>query len=141
MKKHEPLHRYQFLVKEHHLDSFGHVNHATYLELFEEARWEMITERSYGLEKIQQTGIGPIILEAHIRYLRELKLRQKISIETSFANVTRKIALIRQRMLDDRDRVCAEAEFKMGLLDLKDRKLIPATEDWIKAVGMEGEAG
>lgn len=130
-------HRYQFFVKESHLDTFGHVNHATYLQLLEEARWEMITERQYGLERIHETKIGPIILEAHIRYLRELKLRQKISIETSFSNLSRKIALIHQRMLDEEGRVCAEAEFKMGLLDLSIRKLIPATQEWITAMGAE----
>jgi len=31
------VHEYEILIKEHHLDSFGHVNNAVYLELFEEA--------------------------------------------------------------------------------------------------------
>ena len=34
---------YEMLIKEKHLDTFGHVNNATYFELLEEARWDFIT--------------------------------------------------------------------------------------------------
>ncbi len=44
---------YDTQIKEHHLDSFGHVNNATYLSLYEEARWESITENGYGLKEVQ----------------------------------------------------------------------------------------
>ena len=44
------------------IDAFGHVNNAVYLTLFEEARWEFVTNRGYGLKQIQEKQQGPVIL-------------------------------------------------------------------------------
>ena len=38
----ENLFEYPVIIREQHLDSYGHVNNATYLQLAEEARWEMM---------------------------------------------------------------------------------------------------
>src|SRR5690606_13293796 len=62
-----PMHEYPLLIVESHLDTFGHINHATYLQIFEEARWDLITARGYGLEKIRESRLGPVILEANVR--------------------------------------------------------------------------
>ena len=35
---------YELVIKECHLDSFGHVNNAIYVQLYEEARWDFITK-------------------------------------------------------------------------------------------------
>ena len=35
------------VISEAHLDSFGHLNNARYLELFEQARWDLITEGGF----------------------------------------------------------------------------------------------
>ena len=45
---------WKFKVRETHLDTFGHMNHAKYLEIFEQARWELINEGGYGLKKIKE---------------------------------------------------------------------------------------
>ena len=41
-------------IKENHLDGFGHVNNAIYLQFFEEARWEMITQGGYSWTDVQR---------------------------------------------------------------------------------------
>ncbi len=71
---------YQLLIREQHLDSYGHVNNATYVSLFEEARWEMSTQRGYGYNKIQESGKGPIILEINLKFLKEVTLRETVTI-------------------------------------------------------------
>ena len=52
---------YEMMIREHHLDSYGHVNNATYVEILEEARWECITQRGYGYKEVQQQKKGPVI--------------------------------------------------------------------------------
>ena len=71
---------YEVLILEKHLDTFGHVNNATYLELFEEARWDLITRGGYGYDVVHQTKIGPSILAAKLEFRREVRLRQKIKM-------------------------------------------------------------
>ena len=61
---------YPIYIKESYLDTFGHVNNATYLTLLEEARWDLLNKNSYGLKKIQETGLGPTILEIKLSFLK-----------------------------------------------------------------------
>src|SRR5579864_8644527 len=43
------VHDKTITIGESQLDSFGHLNNARYLELFEQARWDVITERGSAL--------------------------------------------------------------------------------------------
>lgn len=37
--------QYDMVIKIHHLDTFGHVNNAAYLQIFEEARsWDILDQ-------------------------------------------------------------------------------------------------
>jgi acyl-CoA thioester hydrolase len=65
---------------ESHIDTFGHVNNAAYLEILEEARWDLITRNGYGLDEVQRRRIGPIVLDVHLRFVRELRNRQAVII-------------------------------------------------------------
>lgn len=129
--------RYPLLIREYHLDTFGHVNNATYLEILEEARWEFITSRGFGLKTIQEKKLGPTIVEWKINFFKELKLRQKITIESETISYEKKIALLRQDIFDEDNNLCSKAIMTFGLFDLKERKLILPTPEWLYAIGKE----
>ena len=128
--------KYPVLIKEIYLDFLGHMNNAMYLTLFEEARWEIINNNGYGIEKIKQTGLGPVILEIKINYLKEIRLREEIIIETEMLNTEKKISKIVQRMMRGNE-ICCIMEANFGLFDLKQRKLVMPTADWLQAIGVE----
>lgn len=127
---------HEVVVRESHLDTFGHVNNAAYLVLFEEARWEFITHNGYGLKEVQEWQKGPVILELTMRFKREVKLRDKVTIVTHKADLERKITKLKQEMLKEDGTVAAELDLVFGLFDLKTRKLIDATPEWKKALGL-----
>jgi thioesterase III len=127
---------YPLIIKESYLDTFGHVNNAVYLTLFEEARWDLITQNGYGLKKIQETGLGPTILEVKLAFLKELRLREKIIIETQMISYQHKIGTILQKMVRDTD-ICCTAETVIGLFSLAERKLVLPTAEWLSAIGIE----
>ncbi len=126
---------YPILIREHHLDTFGHVNNATYLEILEEARWEFISSRGFDLKTIQKMGVGPTILEWNIKFLKELKLRQKIIIESETLSYEKKIGVLRQDIFNEEKQLCCQAQMTFGLFDLKERKLIQPTPEWLYAIG------
>lgn len=128
---------YPLQIKETHLDTFGHVNNATYLELYEEARWELITTNGYGLRQIQKEQKGPVVLDITINFKRELLNRDQITITSQVAEIKGKIMYIRQQMIKAGGDVASEAMFTVGYLDMKARKLIEPTKEWLKAVGIE----
>ena len=125
------------VIREEHLDTFGHVNNARYLEIFEQARWDFITDNGFGLDYVRESGTGPVILELNLRFQRELTNRQRVLIRSSVDSYEGKIGRLTQLMLDDEERVCCEGKFVVALWDTKTRKLIPPTPEWRRACGLD----
>lgn len=132
---HAPVFSYPLTIREQHLDTFGHVNNTTYLTLFEEARWEIITQNGYGLSFISETGLGPTILEINIKFMKELRLREEIRIESQTISYEGKIGKMIQKMIR-KDETCCVAEFTVGLFSVIERKLVLPTPEWLKAIGL-----
>ncbi len=128
---------YKKQILEHHLDTFGHVNNATYLELYEEARWDFISEHGYGLKEIIERKQGPIILEVNCKFRRELVNRETITIVSKTQAIKGKIMTIFQQMIKDNGDIASEATFTIGFMDLAARKLIVPPKSWMDATGAE----
>ncbi len=128
--------RYPVVIKEFHLDTFGHINNATYLQLFEEARWELITANDYDLKKIHSIGLGPIILEVHLKFLKEITLREKVFVESEMLSYEKKIGTLRQDVINEAGDLCCHGLITFGLFDTRARKLVLPTDDWKKAIGL-----
>lgn len=129
-------HQYKFQVLEQHLDTFGHVNNANYLTLYEQARWQMISEKGYTLERVLAEKIGPVILDLNMTFKKELRLRQWITIETRFIEYKNKlVGVVAQEMFNEEGEFCSSLTLSVGLFDIKKRKLMKPTEDWQKAIG------
>ena len=125
------------LIVEAHLDTFGHVNNATYLQLFEQARWDMITRRGFGLDAIHQGRRGPVILDVFVKFRAELKNREEVVIESRLDSYKKKIGKLQQVIRKSDGSVACEAAFTIGLWDLDERKLLLPTPLWLSALGVE----
>lgn len=136
--KDNTIFEYEVLIREFHLDSFGHVNNAAYVMLYEEARWDFITKNGFGLDYIQKHQVGPVILDLNVRFKRELKNRERIRITSKTIEiVSPKIMVLEQNMIKEDGKVASEAKFTVGFFDMKARKLIDANPEWLKAVGIK----
>jgi len=133
------VHEYSLLIIERHLDTFGHVNNATYLEIFEEARWDWIERGGFGLERIRQSGQGPVVLECSVRFRRELSNRTRVTVASRITSYAGKIGRMHQEIQLPDGNVACEADFTMGLFDLERRKLIEPTPGWLACLGLGGE--
>ncbi|MFZ3230502.1 MAG: acyl-CoA thioesterase [Pseudobdellovibrio sp.] len=127
---------YKVLIREHHLDSYGHVNNANYLALFEEARWEIITDRGYGYKKVQETAKGPVILEINLKFIKEVKLREMITITLELISYEGKICYLLQKMIKENGDIASELKMTMAFFDLAERKIILPNSEWKHAVGL-----
>lgn len=129
---------YPVTILEKHLDTFGHVNNAIYLSLYEEARWDFITKGGFGLAEIQKKKIGPVVLELNIKFTAELKNREDIVIHSKVLGMKNALVMeMEQSMVKTDGTVASIMNISFGLFDLKERKLIPPTPEWKKAIGQE----
>lgn len=129
------VHEYPLTIREKHLDTFGHVNNATYLQLFEEARWEWVTAGGYGLDRVYELRQGPTILECTLKFRRELRNRERVTIRSWGETYVGKIGEVRQDLVNASGELCCWASFTVGLFDVKLRRLIEPTEAFLAAVG------
>jgi acyl-CoA thioester hydrolase len=125
------------VISEAHLDSFKHLNHARYLEIFEQARWDLITENGFGFDTIEKTQTGPTILGVEMKFLKELHPRETVVIRSELVSYERKIGKMRQVMIKANGESACDAIITFGLFDIVQRKLIEPTPEWARAVGLE----
>lgn len=97
-------------VRGYHLDLYGHVNNARYLEFLEEARWGMI-EDSGGVEWFSQRGLALVVSRIDIRYKRAATMGDVLIIKSHLAQLNERDGLIKQQVLrQDNGKLVAEAD-------------------------------
>lgn len=129
--------RYETQVLESDLDSFGHMNNASYLRLFEAARWDHVTRKGYGFIKMQELRMGPIMLEVNLKFVQEVRLRERITIESQVLEYDGWAGRLQQTLLKEDGAVGAVAVFRFGLFDMNKRKIVLASDDWKRALSTE----
>ncbi|MEO5668200.1 MAG: acyl-CoA thioesterase [Bdellovibrionota bacterium] len=129
------IQKYDIVIREHHLDSYGHVNNAMYLTLLEEARWEFITAGGYGYHTVHHNKKGPVVLDVYLSFKKELRLRETITIQSQVVEYPSKVGTLKQTILDAAGQECVSAVMKFGFFDLEARRLLMPTPEWLKALG------
>lgn len=128
----------EFVISESGLDSFGHLNNSMYFRYFEDARWNLLRPTNFSQKKIMERRKGPVLLEASVRFRRELSGGERVEIQTQIQSYEGKIAKLHQKMIAlETGTLHAEADYTMGFFDLERRKLIEPTEEWLSALGRE----
>ncbi len=74
-------------VRNYHIDHFGHVNHARYLELLEEGRWCYFEDNDL-LKPLHHAGIGHVVAGVVVDYRRAARLGDILRIETEIVEST-----------------------------------------------------
>jgi acyl-CoA thioesterase FadM len=82
-------------------------------------------------------GIGPVLLEVRLRFQEEITNAEEVLIRSRTVDYRGKIGRVEQVMLRADGKVACTAELVIALFDLKRRKLIPPTPEWLQAVGLD----
>lgn len=75
------IYQYHIEARGNELDSNNHVNNAVYLNYMEQARWSVFQETGL-LHLLKGSGNKIVVVEMNIRYMKEIKLFDKVIIET-----------------------------------------------------------
>jgi thioesterase-3 len=104
------IHTIDIKIRGYHLDLFGHVNNARYLEFLEEARWAAF-EKSADLEAMARKGFAFTLVNININYRRPALMNDILTVETSMAEWRRRSAVIRQEVkIKDSAELVADAD-------------------------------
>jgi acyl-CoA thioester hydrolase len=131
--------RVRVKVRGYELDTQGHLNWAEYLHYAEHARWEFLAAAGIGQAALLATGIGPVVLDTHITFKRELRGGDEVDVSCAFSWGGRKTYEIIQDFTRADGARAATLTSKAGFLDLAERHLISDPAEHIRALATNPE--
>lgn len=112
-------------VRGYHLDVYGHVNNARYLEFLEEARWDLF-EKKIDLEDWKNRNLAFFVANINIDYRRPASLGDILVIRSGIFRFGTKSAVIRQRIDSKKSgKRIAEARITFVLADIETGRAVP----------------
>ena len=126
---------YSVIVREHNLDTLGHLNNASYLQIFEEARWDFSNKGGFGLDWVLSNKQSPIVLKAEMSFRKEVLNREALLIQSEFVGFKNSlIGSFKQKMIKSNKKVASILSIDVGFMDLKERKLMNFPKNWVYMV-------
>lgn len=86
-------------VRFYELDPYEHVNHSVYIQYFEAARAEWLTEIGFPLSKLKEDGIQIVVTEINTRYLGSAGPTDELVVETELVELRRVSMTFAQRIV------------------------------------------
>jgi thioesterase III len=116
------IHTIEIKIRGYHLDLFGHVNNARYLEFLEEARWAAF-EKTVDLEQLARKGWAFTVVNVNINYRRPALMNDVLRIETHIAEWRRRSAVVRQEVVQAQGgELVADADVTFVIFDMAKKR-------------------
>jgi acyl-CoA thioester hydrolase len=128
---------YQITVRGYELDSYGHVNHAVYLNYMEQARWEIIREAGL-LDQLIREGKKLVVIKADVRYISEIKLFDNVIIQTKVKKEAPYLVFYQKIFNQNGNIRVARAVIKAILLD-KQKKPLDIPDEMVTLIAHKQE--
>ena len=110
------MYKYSVTVRGYELDSYGHVNHAVYLNYLEQSRWEILKELQL-FDYLHKNELLLVVTELNIRYKQEAKLFDELVINTNITKKPPYLIFLHKIYNSKTKRMISEARVKTLLID------------------------
>lgn len=112
---------------------YGHVHHAQTLRYLESARLELLNRAGVPNQELMAQGLLLVIARIDVRYLREIMAGSYV-VTCENLRISRKLIVLKQRILNSRRKVAVEAEVESVFIDSKLRRSILPPGKFIEAL-------
>lgn len=127
-------------VRGYHIDFYGHVNNARYLEFLEEGRWHFL-EQQVGIDYLMESGLGMAVVNININFRREAVMGDELEVLTELTRIGNKSVLIEQKVvIKGTDTLIVDAGVTFVVTDQKAKKavviegkLLEFMQQWVAA--------
>ena len=118
----------QIKVRNYHLDRFGHVNNARYLEFLEEGRWTYSEENNL-VGMYEEKGISHAAVNININYRKSAAEGDILTIETNVKERSDRSVTMHQKVfIKGTGTLIADATVTNVFLDVKTGKVLTTDE-------------
>lgn len=113
------VNRASLRVRGYHLDGYGHVNNARYLEFMEEGRWSYFDQHAELIREMHDAGRAFVVVNLNIDYKRAAVQNDDLTILTGLIQVNERSALCHHRILRADGKLVAQADLVFVLMDIR----------------------
>ena len=124
-------------VRNYHLDGYGHVNNARYLEFLEEARWAFFEEHGL-LSEID--GLMLVVVRTDIRYRRAAVDGDILRFEGRLKELTSRHIILTQNIVLPSGKNAVEAESTLMVVSAESGRIISIPEPLFTLLKQYAEA-
>ena len=124
-------------VRNYHLDGYGHVNNARYLEFLEEARWTFFEEPGF-LSEID--GLMLVVVRTDIRYRRAAVEGDILRFEGRLKELTSRHIILTQNIVLPSGKNAVEAESTLMVVSAESGRSISIPEPLFTLLKQYAEA-
>ena len=112
-------------VKPEWIDAYDHMNMACYVALFDDVTYELLDGIGLGLEATRKTRRGLFVVDARVRFLRELRVGTPLEIRLRFVGVDHVRLHMWAELREEGSDVLSATQEQLGLhADLQTRKTL-----------------
>ncbi|MFC4946066.1 acyl-CoA thioesterase [Pseudonocardia sp. GCM10023141] len=127
----------RIVVRSYEVDANQHVNHAIYHRYGEHARTEHLAAAGCSMARLVERGMGIVLLETHVRFLRELRHGDDVEIDSRIAFGAGKTFEMAHTLRRADGVVAAEISCRMGLLDAAARRLLAEPRERLSEIATD----
>ena len=99
----------EILTRGYHMDVFGHVNNARYLEFLEEGRWAQL-EAHIDLKKWAAQGLVFMVVNINVNYRKAVGPGERLQVVTSLDKLGNRSGVLKQEIrFKDSQEIAADA--------------------------------
>jgi acyl-CoA thioester hydrolase len=131
------LFQVRIAVRGYELDLQGHVNQAVYVQYGEHVRWQCFHAAGLTPEVLVGAGVGPVVLETTIRYLKELRAGDEVDVTCRFLWGTGKTFRVEQDYTRIDGTSIARLTSVAGVLDRELRRLVPDPAERLRSLAVD----
>jgi len=124
----------EITVRSSHIDMFGHVNNARYVEFLEWDRVQMAKDYGIDFLGMVEKGIGPAVIHLEINYRKESSMDDILMIDTQGVELkNNKAGIIKQTITNKKSgELICDALVTFVMFDLQQRKSVPMPDSMKK---------
>jgi YbgC/YbaW family acyl-CoA thioester hydrolase len=121
-------------VRSYELDAYGHVNHAVFLNYYEQARGEYLEQAGLSFGSLWDDGFVFVIVRAEVDYIKPLAMSDQIEISGEIEEIGNTSVTLRQEIYKIPEReLISRGRFTAVFLDRRTQEPAPAPESFRKA--------
>ncbi len=118
-------HEVSIKVRGYHVDVYGHVNNARYLEFLEEARWALLEEGT-DLASVIRDGPALVVVSITVNYRSQATVGDELVISAGVSRIGERSAVIHQEVRSaDSTTVLVDADVTFVLVDRATGRPVP----------------